>query len=108
MENLNEKLAEKEKARATSIGNTWRPEEGEVLEGIVEKLGDTITEYGDQSFVEVTTGLGKYTVWLNSILSEQVEAEEVAKGDHIAIKFLGLKKSRKGDRSYKDFVLVKA
>lgn len=107
MENLNQKIEDKMKERETKVGNSWRPEEGEVLEGVVEKLGDTITDFGDQSFLEISTGLGKYTVWLNPILQEQVEAEEVGKGDHIAIKFLGLKKSKKGNRQYKDFVLVK-
>lgn len=107
MENLNQKIEGKMKARETKVGNSWRPEPGEILEGIVEKLGDTITDFGDQSFMEVTTGLGKVTVWLNPILQEQVEAEEVSTGDHIAIKFIGMKKSRKGNRQYKDFVLVK-
>jgi len=107
MENLNQKIEAKMKQRETKIGNSWRPEEGEILEGVVEKLGDSITIYGDQSFLEVTTGLGKVTVWLNSILQEQVEEEEISKGDHIAIKYLGLKKSKKGDRQWKDFIVVK-
>jgi hypothetical protein len=104
---LKEKLAEKEKQRSTSIGNSWRPKEGDTIEGIIEKVDETITEFGEQHFLELATGDGKVTVWCNSILNEQVESEDVKPGDHILIKFLGLKKSRKGNRSYKDYLIAK-
>lgn len=107
MENLNEKIEAKMKERETKIGNSWRPEPNEILEGIVEKIGSTITDYGDQNYIEVATGLGKYTVWCNSILQEQIDEESVAVGDHIGIKFLGLKTTKGGKRKYKDFILVK-
>lgn len=104
---LTEKLAEKEKERQTAVGNSWRPEPGEVIEGVVGKMGDTITDYGDQSYIELATGLGKVTVWLNSILAEQVEKEDIKAGDSIAVKFIGFKNSKKGNRKYKDYILVK-
>ncbi len=106
MDNLMEKLNEKEKYRQ-GASNSWRPEPGEAVEGIVEKIGDTITEFGDQSYVELATGMGKVVVWLNSILQEQVDKEDVKRGDRIAVKFIGFKNTKKGNRKYKDYVLVK-
>jgi hypothetical protein len=106
--NLKEKLAEKEQERQTNTGNSWRPEPGETIEGTIKRVNETtITEYGEQSFIELTTADGTVTVWCNSILSEQIESEDVKPGDHVAIKFLGLKKSKRGNRQYKNYILVK-
>lgn len=102
-EKLKEKEAEKSKGFETIF---WKPKEGDVLEGIVQKRGTTITQYGERDFIEVITDEGKtYTIFCNKVLIEQ--AEGVGKGERIAIKYLGEVQSAKaGKKKYKDYILV--
>jgi hypothetical protein len=46
-------------------------------------------------------------VYVNKILGDQIDAEAVGKGDRIAIKFLGLEKSKRGNKRYKNYLLAK-
>lgn len=104
MSTLTEKLKEK-KAKQS---NVWHPEVGEILEGTVSEMGDTITANGDAKYAHIETETGKVTVFLNSVLQKQFEEEQVEEGDTIAIEFLGMVKSQKGKREYKNFCVVKS
>lgn len=86
----------------------WKPNPGEIIQGVVDKMGSTITDYGESDYIELDTcNDGKFTIFLNQILVRQVEEEKVTRGDTIGIKYLGLVKSKKSSREYKDYVLVK-
>jgi len=105
MEKLKEKEEQRNKEYETQF---WKPTEGEILEGKVVEMGDTITEYGDAEYLDIETADGKkYTVFLNSVLRKLVVEEDVKVDDHIAIKYLGLMQSKKKNRKFKDYVLVK-
>lgn len=105
---LKDKLAEKEKERDQGYEVAfWKPQEGEILEGVVTEFGETITEFGDAEYAQVETEGKKYMVFLNFGLKKQVDAEGVKEGDRVAIKFLGLVQSKKSKRKFKDYLLVK-
>ncbi len=101
-------LAEKLKEKKQRQGYVWHPEVGEILEGKVSEMGDTITANGDAKYAHMETETGKITVFLNSVLQKQFEEEKVDEGDTIAIEFLGMVMSQKGKREYKNFCVVKA
>jgi len=104
MSTLTDKLA----AKKAGQGETWKPETiGDILEGKVIELGDTITEYGEAKYAHLETENGKVTVWLNSVLQQQFTDEKVEEGDVIAIEYTGMTKSKNGKRAYKSFVVVK-
>ena len=105
MSALLDKLKEKEQQSSTSNGY-WKPEEGEVLEGTVAKIGSTITSNGDATYCDLQTEAGKVSLFLNSVLKQAFANESVQEGDTIAIKYLGLEKSKKG-RQYKNYIVVK-
>lgn len=105
LEKIKEKEAEKNKGYDVLF---WRPEEGEILEGVVTEMGETITEFGDAEYLQLLTDNGKkFMVFLNSALHRLIEAEDVKTGDRIAIKYLGLVQSKKTKRKFKDYILVK-
>jgi len=111
MTDLSRKLEEKKKERSKHGKSIfWRPvNQGDRVEGIVRKMGTTITAYGESDFIELETDQGMVTVWLNSVLKRQVEEEKVREDDHIAIEFLGVVSSSKNKKkAYKDYILVKA
>ena len=105
---LDQKLKEKEQERQKNR-TIWKPEkEGEILEGKVTQLGRTITPFGEADFCEIMTSEGQvWTVFLNVVLADRFHEENVQKGDTIAIKFAGMKKSKKGKKTYRDFIVVK-
>lgn len=107
--NLIDKLNEKEKAKTEEYSILyWKPEPGGIIEGVVEEVGETITENGDAEYVQIATDDGKkFMVFQNSVLKKLIEAEDVTIGDRIAIKFIGLTQSKKSKRKYKDYILVK-
>lgn len=111
MSKLLEKLKEKEQERQNHSDYSviiWKPEKGEVLEGTVDEIGHTITDYGDADFISLTTDdEQKYMIFLNSVLSRLVDEEDVRPGDRIAIKYIGMKQSKKSNKKYKDYLLVK-
>lgn len=105
---LRKRLEEKEKMKEKD-STFWSPEEGEILEGKVAKIGTTITEYGDADFAEIELEGGvKKTVFINPILARQFEEEEVREGDEVAVKFLGKVQSKKTKRWTKNYVVAKA
>lgn len=106
---LMDKLKEKEQERNKEYSILfWKPQEGEIIEGTIEEIGETITEYGDSEYVQIPTDdQKKYMVFINSVLKKLVEAEDVKVGDRVAIKYLGLSQSKKTKRKYKDYILVK-
>lgn len=105
-------LADKLKAKkeaANQKGGVWQPQPGDVLEGIVSGGGSTITEYGDVEYSEITTDSGQtFTLFLSAVLRRLWAEEMVVEGDRIAIEFLGVEKAKKGKKTFKNFVLVKA
>jgi len=104
-EKIKEKEAEKNKGYDVLF---WRPEEGEILEGVVTEMGETITENGDAEYLQLSTDDGKkFMVFINSVLHRLIEQEDVKTGDRIAVKFLGLVQSKKTKRKFKDYILVK-
>jgi len=107
-DSLEKKLEEKEKEKAkTKDHQIWEPKEGEILKGKVIKLGKTITSFGEKEYLEIQTREGQvWTVFVTAVLKDRLEEEKVKEGDTIAIKFLGLKKSKKSRKSYKDFVVA--
>ncbi len=109
MGNLIDKIKEKEQERQKEFSVLfWKPEPGQIVEGVVEEIGNTITEHGDAEYVQIATDEGKkFMVFLNSVLHKLMEAEEVKVGDRIAIKYAGLVESKKSKRKFKDFILVK-
>lgn len=106
---LTDKLKEKEQENVKEFSTIfWKPKEGEVLEGKVEKIGQTITEFGDKNYLELVTDEGKkFTVFINAVLERLIEKEGVKKGDRVAIKYKGLGLSKKTKREFKDYILVK-
>jgi len=111
MTDLSRKLEEKKKERSKHGKSIfWRPvNQGDRVEGIVRKMGTTITAYGESDFIELETDQGMMTVWLNSVLKRQVEEEKVHEDDHVMIEFLGVVSSSKNKKkAYKDYILVKA
>lgn len=86
----------------------WKPMEGEIIEGEVIEMGETITENGDAEYIQILTEDGKkFMVFVNSVLRKLIVAEDVKIGDRIAIKYLGLVKSKKSKHKFKDYILVK-
>jgi len=108
MSKLDQRLKEKEQERAR-VRTIWKPEkEGEILEGKVTQLGRTITPFGESPYCEIATQDGQvWTVFMNVVLADRFKEENVQKGDTIAIKFAGMKKSKKGKKTYRDFVVAK-
>ncbi len=106
---LMDKLKEKEEEKNAGYDVLfWKPEPGEVIEGAVTEMGETITEYGDAEYLQVETEDGKkFMVFLNSVLRKQTVAEDVKVGDRVAIKYLGQVQSKKKNRKFNDYVLVK-
>ncbi|MEW6741020.1 MAG: hypothetical protein AB1325_14105 [Nitrospirota bacterium] len=109
MSSLIDKLKEKEQGRNKEYSVLfWKPEPDEIVEGIVEEMGETITPNGDAEYVQIMTDEGKkFMVFVNSILQKLIVQEDVKVGDRIAIKFLGLVQAKKTNRKFKDYVLVK-
>ncbi|MBF0558847.1 MAG: hypothetical protein HQL08_08710 [Nitrospirae bacterium] len=106
IDKLKQKEAEKNKDYEVKF---WKPEAGEILEGKVTDMGNTITREGDAEFMQIEIGTGKFMVFVNSVLSRLMEDEGVQIGDTVAVKFLGLIESNKNKkRKFKDYVLVKA
>lgn len=102
-------LAEKLKAKKEQQSGVWHPEEGDILEGRVTEIGNTITANGDAKYAHIETEQGKVTVFLNSVLQKQFEQEKVDIGDTIGIEFLGKVKSRKGkNKEYFNYLVAKA
>jgi len=111
MTDLSRKLEEKKKERSKHGKSIfWRPvNQGDRVEGIVRKMGTTITTFGESDYLELETDQGMMTVWLNSVLKRQVEEEKVHEDDHVMIEFLGVVSSSKNKKkAYKDYILVKA
>ena len=105
VEKIKEKEAEKNKGYNVLF---WRPEPGEIIEGEVIEMGETITENGDAEYVQICADDGKkFMVFINSVLQKLILSEDVKVGDRIAIKFLGLVKSKKSKHKFKDYILVK-
>ncbi|MFZ6007212.1 MAG: hypothetical protein ACOYU2_06105 [Nitrospirota bacterium] len=106
---LIDKIKEKEQERNKEYSVLfWKPEPDEIIEGIVEEMGETITPNGDAEFIQIQTDEGKkIMVFINSILQKLIVQEDVKTGDRIAIKYLGLVQSKKTNRKYKDYILVK-
>jgi hypothetical protein len=109
MSALSEKLRVKERARKQSQGRQiWKPNEGEILEGVVIEHAATITPFGEAEYIDIRDDKGQiWTVYANKILGDQIDTESVGKGDRIAIKFLGLEKSKRGNKKYKNYLLAK-
>jgi len=108
MSSLLEKIAEKEQAKNAEYEiQFWRPEPGEIIEGRVTEMGETITENGDAEYFQIEAKGRKFLVFVNAVLHRLLEEEDVQTGDRIAVKFLGLVQSKKSDRKYKDYILVK-
>jgi hypothetical protein len=109
MSALTEKLQTKEQSRKQSQGRQiWKPNEGEILEGVVIEHATTITPFGEAEYIDIRDDKGQiWTVYVNKILGDQIDAEAVGKGDRIAIKFLGLEKSKRGNKRYKNYLLAK-
>lgn len=106
---LEEKIAEREKQQQKEFDiRFWKPRTGESIEGTVLDHGATITEYGDQEFLDLQDDAGqKWRVWLNAILERLVDEEGVGAGDRVRIKFIGTKPSKKNpEKTYKDFLLA--
>lgn len=110
MEDLIKKLEEKEQKSSAKSIIYWKPMQGEVLQGVVEEAGSTITVYGEQEYLQLRTESGqRFLVWVNSVLKHQILSENIEVGDTIAVKYLGIKTSAKNrKKTYKDYVLVKA
>ncbi len=105
---LIEKLEQKEKEQKFST-IFWKPQPGEILEGIIRSRSETITIYGEQECINIETddGAGVYIVFLSSLLKDLIDAEGAQEGDRIAIKFVGVKTSKKNKKkTYKDYVVV--
>lgn len=78
LDKLNQKEQEQKKQYNSQF---WKPKEGDVIEGVVEKMGSTIADYGDQNYLEFIDDSGlRWTVWCNAILDKQIEKEEVKAG----------------------------
>ena len=109
MSSLVDKIKEKEQERNKEYETQfWKPAEGEILEGVVTEMGDTITEHGDAEYLDIETDGGKkFTVFINSVLRKLIAGEDVKVDDRIAIKYLGLVQSKKSNRKFKDYILVK-
>lgn len=103
IDKLEQKEQEKKERDNTLI---WKPKEGETIEGTVVNIDTTTNTWGEQKYIEVETAEGRKTVFLSKVLQEKAEKESLEAGDKIAIKFLGLVKSIKGSKKYKNFVVV--
>jgi len=107
MSALTEKLREKQAGQAKNGRQIWKPKEGEILEGVVLKMGSTITQYGDAEYCDIRDDQGEtWTVFLSKVLKDKIDEELVEEGDRIAIEFLGMKKAAKGTKRYKDYLVA--
>jgi len=107
MSTLTEKLREKQAGQAKNGRQVWKPEEGEILEGVVTQMGSTITQFGDAEYLDIKDDQGHvWTVFLSKVLKTKIDEELVEEGDRVAIEFLGLKKAAKGTKKYKDYLVV--
>lgn len=107
--NLADKIKEKEQEQKYDV-IFWKPNVGEEVEEVIIELGVTSTEYGAVQHADIITNeKNKSRIFINTILEEQFEKENIEKGDTIRVKFLGLKPSKKNPKkTYKDYVLAAA
>jgi DNA helicase TIP49 (TBP-interacting protein) len=107
LDKLKEKESEIEKGYDVLF---WKPEPGEIIEGVVGEIGTTITGFGDSDYIQIQTEDDKkYMIFCNGYLKRLLEEEEVQEGDFIAIKFAGYVQSKKyKTRKFKSYILVKA
>ena len=84
---------------------TWKPEENDLIVGKFVEILDRTTDFGDGKLLQIENDDGITGIWCNGVLLGQLSARKVEKGDTIGIKCLGKVHAKKGDRSYKSYIV---
>ena len=91
---------------------TWRPEPGQTLEGVITRRAEVTTKYGDTEVLEVEDDNGNvWTVWCSNVrLSQALAQLDPTEGDRIRIRYDGPVDAGKGRtlREYRVAVLPAA
>jgi dihydroorotate dehydrogenase len=109
---LADKLKQKEEQKNDGKVVFWKPDPGEIIEGEITEIGTMTThEKEDSPYIQIRANENgqnrEYIVFKNPVLQRLLDEENAEVGDQIAIKFAGLKKSKKNPkRSYKDYVVA--
>ncbi len=91
-------------------GEIWKANDvGDKLGGVCLNRRQVKSDYGDYlcTLLDIKSATdGKiYTVWADTMLERLIQQYDVQKGDHVALRFEGKKKGKKG-REYNAWTLV--
>ena len=83
--------------------NVWKPEPGESRAGRVTSISSGKGKQGNSTLASFTEQDGApFSVWLNTVLLDEFEKQQISVGDVVAIKYFGIKTGESG-RDYKCF-----
>ena len=79
-------------------------EKEKVVAGYLRRVEENAGEYGSNLYTLETETGERIAVWGNKIMDDQLATVPV--NTWVQIEYLGLKKSKKGNREYKDFEVL--
>ena len=106
MNNNNLQKMKSEMDNLTSDLKSWEPRTEESLIGLVNVIGSMRTKFSDNSrYVEIEDAeSGELRrIWMNAVLEDEMEKNNVNIKDLIGVKFMGMRNTRDGNRQYKNF-----
>ena len=91
-------------------GEIWKANDvGDKLGGVCLNRRQEKSDFGDYlcTLLDIKSAIdGKiYTVWADTMMERLIQQNDVQRGDHVAIRFEGKKKGKKG-RDYNAWTLV--
>lgn len=81
--------------------STWKPAEGEVLEGVLTGISRDIGVNKSTIYEITTDGDEKVAVWETAVLKSKLEQLEI--GSRVKMIYMGKKKSKNGPGQYHDY-----
>jgi hypothetical protein len=92
--------------KAAQASETWQPEPGECLIGVLVGSQKAVGTYGENYQMLVQDEAGHITAaWITPWIKDNLRAQDAAQGDLIALTFLGKKQSPAG-RIYNGYSLI--
>jgi len=91
--------------KEASMGNVVKLEEGQALTGKFVSIEESKQYPGSYAF-KVETETDVKVTFVNSIVKELIESNNIMKGQDVRLIFKGMKENEQGTRSYKDYSLL--
>jgi len=84
-----------------SAGSIWKPEPGDCFAGIIVNVRPVPGKFGEQNALDIKSEEDGciYTVFLKTVLENELKRQNAEIGDEVGIKYLGLTKN------YHDYVV---